>query len=250
MPAAFPRNSPSPCVPTRLPPAPLRLRSRSLSAPTEDDGHQREVRRLGRPGAPDPVHRAAGSFLAQRAGAYFDGDRLHPDVVGSAAIGAAVSRTIQPSWVGFVVIAVLMALSFILTILLAINLSPKRHISFYTDESKHELLLQVLQDKKFQPIVATYTVVDRRRRAPGTDEEELLVQFLPEEVGCPRRPRQPSAGRPRGFAAPLAHAPVPGTDAGVLRANFILVVPQAGNTETTRGEFNRNSPCSTVTSSI
>ena len=27
---------------------------------------------------------------------------------------------------------------------------------------------------------------------------------------------------------------------GILRANFILVVPQSDNTEKTRGEFNRN----------
>ena len=50
-----------------------------------------------------------------------------------------------------------------------IKLSPKRHISFFTDESKEELLLQVLQDKKFQPIVATYTVLTARgrRRSDG-----------------------------------------------------------------------------------
>ena len=54
---------------------------------------------------------------------------------------------------------ILMALALLLTVLLGINVSPKRHISFYTDESKQELLLQVLQDKKFQPIIATYTVL-------------------------------------------------------------------------------------------
>ena len=33
------------------------------------------------------------------------------------------------------------------------------------DESKGELLLQVLQDQKFQSVVATYTVLDPEGRA-------------------------------------------------------------------------------------
>ena len=98
--------------------------------------------------------------------------------VGSAVIGAAVSRTIQPSWVGFLVIAVLMALSLFLTILLVINLSPKRHISFYTDESKQVLLLQVLQDKKFQPIVATYTVLTAEGEPLARMKKNYLFNFF------------------------------------------------------------------------
>jgi hypothetical protein len=43
-----------------------------------------------------------------------------------------------------------------------IALSVKRHVSFYRDESKRDRLLEIKQDKKFQPIMATYTVRDAR----------------------------------------------------------------------------------------
>ena len=76
----------------------------------------------------------------------------------SIAIGVILSQNVEPSWIGFVVGVILETLSLALTVFLVITLSPKRHISFYSDESKGERLLQVLQDKKFQPITATYTV--------------------------------------------------------------------------------------------
>lgn len=41
-----------------------------------------------------------------------------------------------------------------------VGLSVKRHVSFYQDASKQHLLLEVLQDKKWQPITATYSVRD------------------------------------------------------------------------------------------
>jgi uncharacterized protein YxjI len=40
--------------------------------------------------------------------------------------------------------------------------SKKRHITFFRDEQKRERLLEILQDKKLQLIVATFTVRDAR----------------------------------------------------------------------------------------
>ncbi|MDQ3950203.1 MAG: hypothetical protein M3282_07640, partial [Gemmatimonadota bacterium] len=40
--------------------------------------------------------------------------------------------------------------------------SKKRHITFYRDEAKRERLLEILQDKKIQLIIATFTVRDAR----------------------------------------------------------------------------------------
>lgn len=40
--------------------------------------------------------------------------------------------------------------------------SKKRHITFYRDEQKRERLLEIMQDKKLQFIIATYTVRDAR----------------------------------------------------------------------------------------
>jgi uncharacterized protein YxjI len=41
-----------------------------------------------------------------------------------------------------------------------ILLSAKRHVGFYRDASKRDRLLEILQDKKWQPITSTYTVRD------------------------------------------------------------------------------------------
>jgi uncharacterized protein YxjI len=40
--------------------------------------------------------------------------------------------------------------------------SKKRHITFYRDEAKRDRLLEILQDKKLQFIIATFTVRDAR----------------------------------------------------------------------------------------
>ena len=46
------------------------------------------------------------------------------------------------------------------TIVTAVVLSPHRHVHFYRDDSRGERVLQVLQDKKFFFLTATYTVLD------------------------------------------------------------------------------------------
>jgi uncharacterized protein YxjI len=43
--------------------------------------------------------------------------------------------------------------------------SKKRHITFYRDEAKRERLLEILQDRKLQLIIATFTVRDARGQA-------------------------------------------------------------------------------------
>jgi len=55
-----------------------------------------------------------------------------------------------------------------------VMLAPKRHVYFYRDETKRELLLQVEQDFKFALIFATYTVKDDR----GTVLARLTKNYL------------------------------------------------------------------------
>lgn len=59
-----------------------------------------------------------------------------------------------------------------------IALSAKRHVSFYRDASKHDRLLEVLQDKKWQPITATYTVRDFRGRPLARLAKNWLYNLL------------------------------------------------------------------------
>lgn len=52
--------------------------------------------------------------------------------------------------------------TFLTLVVVGSALSKKRHITFYRDEQKRERLLEILQDRKLQIIVATYTVRDAR----------------------------------------------------------------------------------------
>jgi hypothetical protein len=58
--------------------------------------------------------------------------------------------------------------------LVGIPLSAKRHVTFYRDASKRQSLMDVLQDRKFQPITATYTVRD----AQGAPLARLAKNWL------------------------------------------------------------------------
>ena len=160
--------------------------------------------------------------------------------VGAIGFGFALSDSIQPRWLGFTIMAILVAFSFILTIFMAINLSPKRHISFYEDETKAKLLLQVLQDKKFQPIVATYTVPTPDGETLGRMKKNYLYNIFRKKWDVfDTRGNKVLIAREDSLLLSLLRRLL-GPMLGFLRANFILVVPQPDNTEKTRGEFNRN----------
>jgi len=127
---------------------------------------------------------------------------------------------------------------FVVAPVVGITLSVKRHVTFYRDESKRERLLDILQDKKFQPITSTYTVRDARGRplarfgknwlfnilrkrwyvwAPGPDRRLL---FLAKEDSV-------ILSLLRRFLGPLF---------GLLRTNFIFL---PAGTEDVIGEFKR-----------
>ena len=59
-------------------------------------------------------------------------------------------------------------------LVVGIALSPKRHVSFYRDASESDRLIDVLQDKKWQPITSTYTVRDFK----GTPIAKLAKNWL------------------------------------------------------------------------
>jgi hypothetical protein len=160
--------------------------------------------------------------------------------VGALGAGFALSERIEPKWVGFLIMGLVMALSLVLTFVLGISLSPKRHISFYTDESKDVLLLRVLQDKKFQPIVATYTVIDSDGEVLGRMKKNYLYNIFRRKWDVlDSEGKLVLLAREDSLLLSLLRRAL-GPMLGFLRANFILVIPQADRTELTRGEFNRN----------
>jgi len=155
-------------------------------------------------------------------------------------LGMVVSQAIEPSWIGIVLAILLLVAGIFSSAVLGIKLSPKRHISFFTDESKENLVLQVLQDKKFQPIVATYTVLTPEGELLARMRKNYLYNFFRRkwDVFDPQG-KKVLIGREDSLLLSLLRRFL-GPMLGFLRANFILVTPQPDNTEITRGEFNRN----------
>jgi uncharacterized protein YxjI len=137
--------------------------------------------------------------------------------------------------------AILLVLCFVLPVVTFVVLSPKRHISFYADETKGELLLRVLQDRKFQPVVATYTVLDPEGQCLGRMKKNYLHNFIRKrwDVRDAQDSRLLLIAREDSLLLSLLRR-VLGAFMGFLRTNFILVVPQGGDVEAMRGEFNRN----------
>jgi uncharacterized protein YxjI len=78
------------------------------------------------------------------------------------AIAALADRFPAQSTTRGVVAVSAVFLSLAALFLVGIPLSAKRHVTFYRDASKRQRLIDVLQDRKFQPITATYTVRDAR----------------------------------------------------------------------------------------
>jgi len=160
--------------------------------------------------------------------------------VVALVVGLGLAQTVQPNWIGYVTMVVLIILSLVLTVVVGITLSPKRHISFFTDESKERLLLQVLQDAKFQPIVATYTVLTPEGDLLARMRKNYLYNFFRRKWDVfDAQGNKVLIGREDSLLLSLLRRLL-GPMLGFLRANFILVVPRPDNTEITRGEFNRN----------
>jgi hypothetical protein len=155
-------------------------------------------------------------------------------------LGLGLTESVQPRWIGVVVLVLLIVLSFLLTAFVLFAIVPKRHIYFYADESKEELLLQVRQDKKFTFMTATYTVVNPEGECLGRMRKNYLYNFLRKrwDVLDPGGTRLLLVAREDSLILSLLRRFL-GPMFGFLRTNFILVLPRADGVEATRGEFNR-----------
>jgi hypothetical protein len=121
-------------------------------------------------------------------------------------------------------------------ILIIIWLVPKRHIFFYRDEAKEELLLEVHQDSKWMPVNATYTVVSAQGKPLGQFHKNYLYNFIRKrwygydaEGNLLLIAMEDSMIKSllRRFLGPMM---------GLLRTNFIILKP---NGHTLLGQFNR-----------
>ncbi len=136
--------------------------------------------------------------------------------------------------VAFIVLGIFVAIAAVVVVLVA--LQPKRHVYFYRDASKQEQLLEIRQDRKFMPIVQTFTIQDpagnvlaRLRKNSLTDFFRKRWQcFNPDgSLRCIIKEDSLILSLLRRFLGPLF---------GILRTNFIIC---EGQTERVIGEFNR-----------
>jgi len=142
--------------------------------------------------------------------------------------------------VGSAARAILVILGAVLAIValmaVGIPLSAKRHVTFYRDGSKRDRLIEVLQDRKFQPITATYTVRDFRGKPLARFAKNILWNLIRKRwyvSGADGRlqyiAKEDSVilSLLRRFLGPMF---------GLLRTNFIFLRPDS---EEVIGEFKR-----------
>ena len=130
-----------------------------------------------------------------------------------------------------------LVLGILAAIVVGIVLSAKRHVMFYRDASRSEKLLDVLQDAKFQPINATYTVRDREGQVLCKFRKNIIYNLIRKRWYCfgadgatlmyVAREDSMILSLLRRFLGPLF---------GLLRTNYII---QPAGSEEIIGEFNR-----------
>jgi uncharacterized protein YxjI len=159
-------------------------------------------------------------------------------LIGGVSVMSAVTPARGASTAAAWIALFGMLITVVAAVAAAIAISAKRHVTFYRDESKRERLLDILQDKKFQPIMTTYTVRDARGRPLARLGKNLLFNFIRKRwyvwaPGPDRRllflAKEDSVilSLLRRFLGPLF---------GLLRTNFIFL--PAGS-EDVIGEFKR-----------
>ena len=95
----------------------------------------------------------------------------------------------------------------------------------------------MLQDKKFQPITATYTVLTAEGELLGRMKKNYMYNFFRKKWDVlDAKGKKVLVAREDSLLLSLLRR-VLGPMLGFLRANFILVVPKADDTEGKRGEI-------------
>lgn len=160
-------------------------------------------------------------------------------LVAGTAVGVGfglLSETVNGSAPDGVFVALAMLGFLAAFIVVAVALSAKRHVTFYRDPSKRAKLLDVLQDKKWQPITATYTVRDASGRTIALLAKNHLYNLLRKRwyVKAPDGTTLYLAKEDSVILSLLRR--ILGPLFGILRTNFIIV---HADSEDVVGEFNR-----------
>lgn len=159
-------------------------------------------------------------------------------IVGGALVipGALVAKKVsEPVGVVLIILAIALAIAAIAAV--GVVLSPKRHVHFYHDASKGQQVLRILQDRKFTPINATYTVLDASGQVIARLHKNYLYNFFRKRwyIYGLDGSVQFMAMEDSVVLSLLRRAL--GPMYGLLRTNFIIV--RGENSEDEIGQFNR-----------
>ena len=175
------------------------------------------------------------TYFLQTLGAVLAGLVAGATVIGGSIAGA-VALDQMPLTAFLSIFGVILGI--VAIVVIATGLRPKRHVSFYSDETKEELLLQVLQDKKFYWPFATYTCLD--------EDGEVLCLFVKNyfhnifrkrwEVRSPRGELILIAMEDSVFNSIMRRIFSGGIVRMLMPTNFIFIRP---DTKEEIGQFNR-----------
>jgi predicted Zn finger-like uncharacterized protein len=157
-------------------------------------------------------------------------------VMAGIGLGSALGQTEMARIISALIIVLGMIGSVVLMVVVAIRLTPLRHVTIYADDSKTRPLLEILQDQKVSLIRATYTVNCPTEGNLGKFKKNYLYNFI--------RKRWEVLG-PDGTVRMVAKEDsiilslmrrLLGPAFGLLRTNFIIARPED---DKVIGEFNR-----------
>jgi hypothetical protein len=126
--------------------------------------------------------------------------------------------------------------AFVAMLAVMIALSPKRHVTFYRDDTKSVKLAEILQDSKVQFLKATYTVLDHRSLIIARFQKPYIYNLFRKRWDC----LTPTGSlicvaREDSIVLSLLRR-VLGPFFGLLRTNFVIL---SGSSDQVVGEFNR-----------
>ena len=155
-------------------------------------------------------------------GVYLTGVALASASIQKGSVGGAMLLVILAAPVSFVVVAM--------------ALSKKRHVTFYRDESRTQKMFDVLQDKKVQFPMRTYSVRDASGRPLASFRKNYLYNIFRKrwEMRAPNGAVMCVAKEDSIILSLLRR--VIGPLWGLLRTNFIIT---RGESDVVMGEFKR-----------
>ena len=152
-----------------------------------------------------------------------------------ASVGVALAMLLPEAGRPFLMVPAFLG-AIVAGIVVAVQLSAKRHVTFYRDDAMNEVLLRVLQDRKFAFLRTTFTVETPEGQPLAHLDKNLLYDVFRRRWAC-RAPNGKLVSRiledsvlkaiARRFLGPML---------GLLRTNFVLY---DGDSRVEIGRFNR-----------